>query len=70
MKKIEVNYTIEIDKVLSYWQTKLENLWNKRKKMDKEIEMIDNTVSYLKALKSAMDVQIEVVIRDESEKGN
>lgn len=70
MKKIEVNYTIEIDKVLSYWQTKLDNLWNKRKKMDKEIEMIDNTVSYLKALKSAMDVQIEVVIRDESEKGN
>lgn len=70
MKKIEVNYTIEIDKCLSYWQTKLDNLWNKRKKMDKEIEMIDNTVSYLKALKSAMDVQIEVVIRDESEKGN
>lgn len=70
MKKIEVNYTIEIDKVLSYWQTKLDNLWNKRKKMDKEIEMIDNTVSYLKAIKSAMDAQIEVVIRNESERGN
>lgn len=70
MKRIEVNYTIEIDQVLAYWQSKLENLWNDRQAMDEEIEMIDNTISYLQALKSAMSAQIDIVIKNESEKGN
>ena len=38
--------------------------------MDEEVEMIDNTISYLKALKSAMSAQIDIVIKNESEKGN
>lgn len=67
MKKIEIEYTIEIDKVLNYWQNKLEKLWGKKQKMDKEIEMIDNTISYLRALKQSMRNQIEIVIQDESE---
>ena len=70
MKRIEVNYTIEIDQVLAYWQSKLEYLWNSRKTMDEEVEMIDNTISYLKALKSAMSAQIDIIIKNESEKGN
>lgn len=70
MKRIEVNYTIEIDHVLAYWQSKLEHLWNERQAMDEEIEIIDNTISYLQALKSAMSAQIDIVIKDESENGN
>lgn len=70
MKSIEVEYTIEIEAVIEYWQKKLDALWNKRKKMDKEIEMIDNTLSYLKALKTVMSQQIEIVIQNESQKAN
>lgn len=70
MKNIEVNYTIEIEKVLEYWQSNLESLWLKRGKMDEEIEMIDNTVSYLRALKQAMQSQIRVIFQDESKIDN
>lgn len=38
--------------------------------MDEKIEMIDNTISYLQALKSAMSAQIDIVIKNESENGN
>ena len=71
MKQIEVGYTIEIEKVIAYWQQKLEDLWSKKQKMTKEIEMIDNTISFLKSLEKAMKpIEVNVIIKDETEKAN
>lgn len=71
MKQIEVGYTIEIEKVIAYWQSRLESLWSKKQKMTKEIEMIDNTISFLKSLEKAMKpIEVNVIIKDETEKAN
>lgn len=72
MKEIEVEYTIEIEKVIAYWQQKLESLWGKKQKMTKEIQMIDNTISFLKALDTAISNQVgvEIVIQDETDKAS
>lgn len=72
MKQIEAEYTIEIEKVIAYWQQKLESLWGKKQKMTKEIEIIDNTINFLKALDTAISNQVgvEIVIQDETNKAN
>lgn len=71
MKQIEVEYTIDIEKVIAYWQQKLESLWGERQKMTKEIEVIDNTINFLKALEKAMySTGVNVIIKDETEKPN
>lgn len=71
MKQIEAEYTIEIEKVIAYWQQKLESLWGKKQKMTKEIEIIDNTISFLKALQKAMHpTEVNVIIKDETKKPN
>ena len=71
MKQIEVEYTIEIEKVIAYWQQKLESLWGKKQKMTKEVQMIDNTINFLKALQKAMQpIEVNVIIKDETAKPN
>ena len=71
MRQIEVGYTIEIEKEIAYWQQKLEDLWGKKLKMTKQIEMIDNTISFLKSLEKAMKpIEVNVIIKDETEKAN
>ena len=71
MKQTEVEYTIEIEKVIAYWQQKLESLWGKKQKMTKEVQMIDNTINFLKALQKAMQpIEVNVIIKDETVKPN
>ena len=48
MKQIEVGYTIEIEKVIAYWQQELEDLWSKKQKMTKEIEDLNKLYPQLK----------------------
>ena len=71
MKQTEVEYTIEIEKVIAYWQQKLESLWGKKQKMTKEVQMIDNTINFLKPLQKAKQpIEGNVIIKDETAKPN